>query len=330
MLNNLQNIFLFIILSFQWQCSIENKSDSRIYEEYINNLRSENVSLIKKIDKNCIDIVLEAKKESEKWDKENPLSESKFKNAIKISKENHNKTLEIWSKYQYASYLYKYRNMPKSIPLIVDLQNLLETNPSIITPAETYKFMGFHNSTINQNKEAIYFLEKSLEKIDEKDKASIYDNIGIILIKLKKFSKAIENFEKAKLYSVKYNDQIRLAKIYGNLSQIYLEENKYDKAAELLLKDIEISRVENATQNTMFALIRLSNVYIEDQQIEKAKVNLEEADKIAKSKSYFKSSELEVVELQKKIAENTKNNQQNNNTNFNKCQPVFCLSKKSN
>jgi uncharacterized protein YeaC (DUF1315 family) len=311
MFKRFYNLFLFFFLILQLQCSYETENFTAKYEAYITNNKAKvmGISIIKK-EKDCIDFAIKGNEEAKKLDLENPVANDYFLKAIKKAQRNSNKTLEIWTKYQYASYLYQYRNMPKSLPIVIDLQKLLEEEKEIIDPGETYKFMGFYLYTIQQFEESIVFLKKSIEKIKEEEKSVLYDNIGLAYYKLKQPKLAIENYEKAKILAIKYDNQTRLAKVYGNISQLYLDNKEFIKAIGFLKKDIEISQESNAVQNTMYALIRLSNAYIRNSQIAEAENTLVEAEKIAKSKTYYKSSELEIAELQKEIAEINKNDEQ--------------------
>jgi Tfp pilus assembly protein PilF len=284
------------------------KNNVSNYENYIN---KKEIGRLNSSEKKCIELVLSAQSEAKKHEKENTFSSSKFEEAVQLSKANQLNTLEIWSKLNYCKYLYQYRDMPKSLPVMISLIHLLEKkSPSeIINPSNTYQFVGYYLETIGQHQQSIYFLKKAIATGNKStDIAAINDNIGIAYTKLNKIDSAKYFFNKSLVLAKKNKNTLREGKVYGNLAQLHIDKNEYENAISLLEKDIMLSKENKADQNTMFAMILLGKSYLKNNSIIEAKKTLENALEIAKTKDYFQSSELEILK-QLKIVYRLENNE---------------------
>ncbi len=310
-------LILFSILLYGWlfltvQCTSKKETTVADYETYLNGKKEENDQnknvKLNEVEEKCIHLIELGNKETKLWDKETPKANDYFEKSIVLAKKHNLTSLEIFAKLNYAQYLYQFRNMPRSLPVVIDLTFLIEktSENNIIYSDETYQFLGYYYMTIQQYKEAQIYLQKAINVTYEHQKlSSLYDNVGIIYLKQNKKELAEKSFNKALKIATTYNDELRIGKIYGNLSQIYIDEMQVDKAIALLNEDVVLSKKHQAKQNTMFALIQLSKAYEAKQNIKKSDSLLHEAIKIAESKSYFKSSELEILILLKGIAMRT-------------------------
>ncbi len=137
--------------------------------------------------------------------------------------------------------------------------------------------------------------------------AALKDNIGLLYSKTNDSNKARKYFDQALEIAVEVKDTLRQAKVLGNTADLYKKSGDYEKAIQLLHRDIYLSRNGDNNMNTMYALLRLSEVYLETGSINKARLAALQANSIAQSKVYFKSSQLEATELLLKIAQKTGN-----------------------
>jgi len=257
--------------------------------------------------KNIIAAVFLAKKISKDYDGLNPVSTKFFEKALSKTKEIKRRDLEIWVALHYGFYLYTYRKYEDSFPhfmnCIENLNHIKDEN--VIQNTETYKKIAYFLSTSGESIKAIEYLEKAKEHVPENscEFATLQFGIGQCYFDLDK----VETAEKYVLSSLETsklcNDEVRYAKSMGSLAQIDLKKGKIKEAIALLKEDIRISEKKGNGQNTMYALTVLGHAYIADKNIPEAEATLQEAQKYALSKSYYKSSEEEISKLMLKIAE---------------------------
>lgn len=261
-----------------------------------------------------IENVFVANKNADLLDRLNNRSTQLFQNAIRLAVKADRKDFIIWTQINYAFYLYKFRKYKTAFPYFVKTIKFLENNhdQELIQPAKTYIKMGYFSDTVGENVKAIEFLKRAKSYTEENatEMASILDNIGNNLVKINNHTEAETYYEEAKLWAVKRNDPVRYGKILGNIGIMKIKEKKYAEAEKLILQDLSISTKFKSHQNSMFALIQLSKAYIGQQKFNFAQSTLERADKIAKSKIYFKSSELDIFKLNLVVAQNLKNDNQ--------------------
>ena len=256
--------------------------------------------------KQIITSVYKAKIVAAKEDQINNESNTLFKKAIDLATKKDDTSLKIWTSLSYGFYLYTYRQYDESYPhFVYCIQKLNEINPNeIIQPLDTYKKISYFLVTANENDLSIKYL-KEAERIADPlshDMGAIKDGMGICYLNKNDFKSAEKYFSAALKISKLNKDKLREAKVYGNLGEMEFQKGNYRKAVELITKDIEISRRQNTDKNTMFALIKLCKAHLKLKNISEAKVALYEAEKIAETKSYYKSSLLEINEYLLEIA----------------------------
>lgn len=231
----------------------------------------------------------------------NSISNKLFGEAISEASSHQLKALEIWSLLNYAGYLYRYRAMTKALPYFITAREKMEYlgDDQIIFPSQSYMKIGFYMGTIGDNVLAIQYLNKALQcaKYQDDTYASILDNLGYYQMAIGQIKPAEANFLKASAIAKANNNEVRYAKTLGNIAQIYEKKNKLDEAIKLVKRDIALSLKNNSEQNTMFAYTLLGRFLISKRQIDEAEVALKKADEIARSKSYFKINELEILKL---------------------------------
>lgn len=293
--------YLFFII----QC--RSNDNSKRYEKYIDaktiTQKIEIGQSLSQKEKQCIDEILKIIHNQN--EKENKQSKEKFEKAIRWAEEQNYEHLKIWLQVQYAQYLYQFRNMPQSLPIVIRLSDEINKIPEedLIHPEESFRFIGYYLSTIQQHQKSIHFLKQSVKNTtDQNLLAALYDNIGIGHLRLKNYKEAEKHFSQALEIAERQRDTIRIAKIYGNQALLYWELKQGNKAIGLLLKDIEFSKKENALQNQMFAQIALGKIYWQQNNPEQAEKILKEAYNIALSKDTYKSSELEILKILTPIA----------------------------
>lgn len=245
--------------------------------------------------------VLVANGYAKAFDRINTKSNQYYFKAIINAQKLGDKALEIWVTLCYAEYFYNYRQISKSLPFFVAaIEKIDQTNPEqIIFPGESFTKIGFYMGTIGDNTEAINYLKKAIKYTDTNtaEFAKITDNLGLYYLNLGDVANARKNIQKASEVAKSVGDHVRYAKTLGNLGLIYEWDHDYANAIKLVREDIQISERFKDEQNLMFAYTILARLLIADNQIVEADVALKKADKIAKSKSYFKINELEILKL---------------------------------
>ena len=272
------------------------KSDLSSLKNFLNPLKSRN----SKSDIIIYDALL-ANSYATHFDKVNDKSDYYYKKSISNAKKFKNASLDIWVNLHYADYLYNYRQMTSALPVFISVIDKIEQlNPNdLLFPAESFTKIGFFMGTIGDNVEAIKYLEKAHQfaKPRSSEYAKISDNLGLYFFKIGDLKKAKKHFEEAANIAKSIEDELRYAKALGNLALIYERNWDFAKAVALVKEDIEISERNKSDQNTMYAYTLLTRLLIANNQIAEAKESAEKANEIAKSKSYFKINELEILKL---------------------------------
>lgn len=253
-----------------------------------------------------INHVFQAQKYADQLDEINSKSNSLFKKAIELSRQNKNRNFEIWTNLNYAYYLYSFRKFEESYPYFMFCVEQLNSTDSdqIINPIDTYKKISYFFITANENDLAINYLKKA-EKIAEPqslDMASIKDVIGLAYISKNEDAKAKKYFEDALRISRNVKDYSREAKTLGNLAEVDFRNKNYDEAIVKLKNDIAISEKNKNDQNSMFARIKLCKFYLKMGNVSEAEKNIKSAEKYAYSKPYFKRSLYEINKFLLEIA----------------------------
>ncbi len=235
------------------------------------------------------------------FDKENRKSEAYFMSSIALAKKIEHAGLEIWASVEYGEYLYNFRQITAALPIFLSaIEKIQAIDPSkIIFPSESYKTIGFYLGTIGDHQDAIFNLRKALRFTDQNSSkyASILDNIGMYYLSIGDVGNAEKYCNEASNLARSIGDELRYAKTLGNLAQIEEKKGNYNAALKLLNADIEISENLGARQNTMYANTVLANIYLRMNLIPEAEKALSKANEIAKTKSYFKINELDILKL---------------------------------
>lgn len=231
-----------------------------------------------------------------------------FQESISLAKKSNYKNLEIYSNLAYCYYLYRFREIEKSLPIMLRVKNDIENIDEnlIIDLANTYKKVGFYFNTLGEYDESNVYLLKAEKNSKDNlvELGSILDNIGMNYIHLNNYHEANTYFEKAIKVANVAKDEIRYAKILGNQALLNQKQKKFDTAINLLNKDILLSTKHKDDQNTMYALALLGKIHLEKNNILEAETVLKKAEVIAISNDNFKSSEYEITKLLLKVAEN--------------------------
>ncbi|MBF8455697.1 tetratricopeptide repeat protein [Kaistella sp. G5-32] len=279
--------------------------DTTAFKNFLEPLRKRN----SQSDKVLYNLLL-ANVHAKAYDRINSVSNRYYSRSIANAKKLDNKALEIWATLCYAEYFYNYRQVTEALPYFVAaIEKINQSDPAqILFPSESFTKIGFYLGTIGDNREAINYLKKALKYTNKNtaEFAKISDNLGAYYLELGDVVNARKNIEIASEVAKSVGDSVRYAKTLGNFGIIYERNHDYANAIKLLLQDIQISERFKAQQNTMFAYTVLARLYIANNQISEADSALKKADLIAKSKSYFKINELEILKLKLEIIYNQK------------------------
>jgi tetratricopeptide (TPR) repeat protein/DNA-directed RNA polymerase specialized sigma24 family protein len=277
-------------------------NDTVVWAKEIQKYTSFPKNLASKDDLELVSTVLWAQAYARTLDQLNSQSDSLFQAAIQTAKENNKIDLYIWANMSYGFYLYTYRLPAKAMPYYVQvMQDIKRMSPSsMIQAGDTYKKIGYFLSTLGDYKEAIVYLKLAQKnvKTSSKDYGIILNCIGRCYFRIQDHKQAEVYYQIALKSSHQMGDVIRQAKIYGDLAEVYQVHQEFDRAEEALMKDISLSEQSKNPQNTMYAKILLGRLMLAQNKLAEASQALEAAFAIAKSKTYFKSSEYEIVKLQ--------------------------------
>lgn len=234
------------------------------------------------------------------FDKINSRSEYYYLKSIQEAKKSNDLSLIIWTQVNYSKYLYFYCQIDKLIPIV--LKTMDESNqigPSeMILPEETFKFFGWIMSTV-EDKSAISYYKKALQYMQNpsSESAGVLNAIGSSYFRNKDLSNAMYYFNNAEAMALKIGDSIRYAKILGDKALIYQEKGNLKDAVRFLKQDILYSQKFKIEKNEMYASILLAKILLKLKDTAELEKILEKAGKIASSKSYYRSSLKEVIEL---------------------------------
>ena len=246
-----------------------------------------------------------AKVYAQNFDKINTTSSRLFSRSVTNAVKLGDRSLEVWALLNYAEYLYNFRQMTKALPYFMSVTEKIGNMPpkEILFAGASYTKIGFYMGTIGDNTLAIAYLQKALQYTEPNTSAyaMMLDNIGMYYLRSGDLKSAEKNINEASAMAKSIGDEVRYAKTLGNLAQIYAEKNEIHRAIELVRHDIAISKKYGSDQNTMFAYTLLARFLITDHQINEANKAIEYADEIAKSKSYFKINELDILKLKLQI-----------------------------
>lgn len=242
------------------------------------------------------------------YDRVNDKSDYYYTKAIRHAADSSFKPLEIWATLCYAGYLYNYRQMTKALPVFLAAIDKIEKigNNQLLFPGQSFTKIGFYMDTIGDDSEAIAYLKKAKKytKPNSSEYAAILDNLGLSYFKKSDLQNAEKYIRQSSTLSKSIGDQLRYAKTRGNLAQIYERNKDYKTAIKLVLEDVHISVNIKNEKNLMYAYTLLTRLYIANNQIKEAKLTVEKAGEIARSKSYFKINELDILKLRLNILQN--------------------------
>jgi hypothetical protein len=234
------------------------------------------------------------------FDKTNPKSEYYYLKSIQDAEKSNDLSLIIWTQLNYSKYLYFYCHIDKLTPIV--LKTMEESNQidasEMILPAETFKFFGWIMLTIGDDS-AVDFLKKSMQymKVTSSESADVLNAIGNFYFKKKDLTNAMHYFDKSEAVALKTGDSIRYAKVLGDKALVYNQKGDVNTAVNLLKQDISYSQKFKIEKNEMYASILLAKIFLKLNDKRQAEEILERAGKIAGTKSYYRSSLKEIIEL---------------------------------
>lgn len=243
------------------------------------------------------------------FDRINDRSNRYFIKSIQEAQKLKDPSLLVWTQLNYSKYLYFYCEIDKLIPIV--LKTMEESNQidssKMILPDATFKFFGWIMSTVEDNS-AIGFYKKSLLYMQNPslESAGVLNAIGNCYLRNKDLANAMHYFNKSEVVALKIGDSIRYAKVLGDKALVYEKKGNLRTAANFLKQDISYSQKFKIDKNEMYASILLAKILLKLKDTTGTKKILEKAGDIASSKSYYRSSLKEVIEL-KLIILNGKN-----------------------
>lgn len=236
----------------------------------------------------------------------NPQSDTLFLNALQTAQKLQKSDLYIWANIEYGFYLYTYRLLAQAMPFFVRALHDIDHKPQIelLQAANSFKKIAYFITTLGDHEQALKYLKRAQDHVKpgSVDSGDILNAIGHCYLSLKDYPKAEDFYQQSLAESKKSRDYIRQAKTLGSMAEIYRLNHQYEKAEETLKQDILLSSQYNNPQNTMYAQIQLTRLMLEQDKLAAASTALHAALSIAQTKTYFKSSEYEIVKLQVLLA----------------------------
>lgn len=238
------------------------------------------------------------------FDKINNRSDYYYLKSIEESKKLNDSSLIIWTQLNYSKYLYFYCQIDKLIPIV--LKTMEESNKieasEMILPEETFKFFGWIMSTVEDNS-AIGYYKKSMQYMEKpsSESAGVLNAIGNCYFRNKDLTNAMRYFNQSEAISLKIGDSVRYAKILGDKALVYEKKGNLKDAVSFLKQDISYSQKFKIDKNEMYASILLAKILLKLKNTFETEKILERAGKIASSKSYYRSSLKEIIELKLSI-----------------------------
>ncbi len=122
--------------------------------------------------------------------------------------------------------------------------------------------------------EKSYFYDLEALKIkdevkDVKLKSTMYNNVGIDLLRLKKLESALTHFNKAHDICVEIKDTAKLGDIYNNIALVYNDMNKYKMAKEYYMRSIKIFKQINNKDGEAEILNNIAGMYYDEKKFDK-------------------------------------------------------------
>ncbi|ABQ07253.1 hypothetical protein B0A63_23440 [Flavobacterium johnsoniae UW101] len=138
-------------------------------------------------------------------------------------------------------------------------------------------------------------------KTPSSESAGVLNAIGNCYFRNKDLANAMHYLNKSEAMALKVGDSARYAKILGDKALIYEEKGNLKDAVHLLKQDIFYSQKFKIDKNEMYASILLAKILLKLKDTDKVEEILDRAGNIASSKSYYRSSLKEVIELKLSI-----------------------------
>jgi hypothetical protein len=234
------------------------------------------------------------------FDRTNNKSEYFYLKSVEEAKKLNDPALIIWTQLNYSQYLYYYCQIDKLIPIVLKtMDESKHVDPSeMILPEVTFKFFGWIMSTIEDNS-AISFYKKSMQYMEKfsSESAGVLNAIGNCYLRNKDLANAMRYFNESEAVALKIGDSIRYAKILGDKAMVYEKKGNLKDAARFLKQDISYSQKFKIDKNEMYASILLARILLKLKETTQVEKILARAGTIASSKSYYRSSLKEIIEL---------------------------------
>lgn len=123
---------------------------------------------------------------------------------------------------------------------------------------------------------------------DEKNLSFGYNNIGIILFRMKQFKKALEYYEKALELKLKHGEKSSISTSYNNIGLIYNNLKQYDKALEYFSMAIAIDREINSEHALARELNNIGLSWKYKNEPERSLASFEESYEVSRKAEYNK------------------------------------------
>ncbi|KAF2515697.1 tetratricopeptide repeat protein [Flavobacterium foetidum] len=234
------------------------------------------------------------------FDKINSQSEYYYLKSIEEAKKLNDTALIIWTQLNYCKYLYFYCQIDRLIPIV--LKTMDQSNQinalEMILPDETFKFFGWIMSTVEDDS-AISYYKKSMQYMEKtsSESAGVLNAIGNCYFRNDNLPNALHYFNQSEAIALKIGDTVRYAKILGDKALVYEKRGNLKDAVRFLKQDILYSQKFKIEKNEMYASILLAKILLKLKYTIQTEKVLERAGQIASSKSYYRSSLKEVIEL---------------------------------
>lgn len=152
----------------------------------------------------------------------------------------------------------------------------------------TSDFIEYQNNTLDKPEVGIQFFENFILKTENIPNAEIlakfYFNGGDSYYKKKRYSKSIENINKALLIFEKLNNNVEISNCYFKLGQLYFKDSNFDKSHFYYFKSLKINEKLKDEKRIALILEKIGRIYMitpdPDIDLPKARLNFNKALKI--------------------------------------------------
>lgn len=214
-----------------------------------------------------------------------------FENELPIGTEQNKKEIKNGLAREYGSIGYVFMEQSnyakalqfnfKSLKIFEETKNLEKLSRVYNNIGVIYKSQGSKDDLFK----ALVYYEKCLdiqEKLNDNNIGTTTNNIGLVYLYQKDFVKALEYFNKSKIYFEKFPNDLGLGLLYYNYGIYYKEINKFDVASKYTVKSLNIFSQIGYKFGIADSYASLGEIYFNQKKYEEAIICMNKGLKLAK------------------------------------------------